>query len=829
MSKGIRNAIFLWVFWSFNALAATDPVAWSLSPATGFPATTKIGEQSVVTYTFTSRLPFATPLVIISKITGSSFIIHDECHNKVLNPGKSCAVVVAFKPASTKVATFQLTYGYNKNRIPLPALSAKGVNPTPPPPTAHLTGTIIGLPPVFYQNTTVDFKSIYTNAGTTPLTDCAFGDFIRTGAAGPNPTTSAGVPPCTATINPGTSCQINGTLTSNTTATGLVTVSQTASCSGPVAVSVTPKASAIIKAPVNVCVVHGAVDLPLPNATYKYADNVVRFRFENECNQTVTLGPVSLSAEGGSATITRAPYSTSSSTLNNCGATLAAKDECFITASIIPTSVGNLTISASVAPPGKAVATAKTSTTVASNIQAQHHILFINQCKFPIWYGIANGGNNNCPGAGCQTQDPNLTTYPNGAPQSAYYLPAQVTGAAPATIDLATPSYQNGALWPRAGCTMQNGQFNCVTGTCQTKSGSATCEAPSLTVKGPEQPQSPYTKIEQNLVSTPGGDGVYDVSLENGMSVPVEYKGFGPSTGNTASTVYNCSAAGALIQPASNNRLGNCSWRFNPQSTLTSLSGINSDFYWMNPSSINDNCANGPRCGMSYNAYPAIGGTVAPGNSTSPINRHMGDFVAYNPLLNDTAYSANAQWGSQLHNLFVNYGMGQVIDGQTSSNNYGTYLIKTGKSILLPGYTQAAYNVLLSIPGVTNTGALDSCYQVGNTNFSHCGGCINWSNTLPAAPCGYGNQAYQPGMNEDWTTNLINAPVGSYTPLQAIQWVKDACPTIYSYQYDDQASSFQCNKDNGTPLLTSYQITFCPGGEDSLPTGATEGRATAPH
>jgi hypothetical protein len=171
--------------------------------------------------------------------------------------------------------------------------------------------------------------------------------------------------------------------------------------------------------------------------------------------------------------------------------------------------------------------------------------------------------------------------------------------------------------------------------------------------------------------------------------------------------------------------------------------------------------------------------------------------------------------------------MGIQIPGQTASNNYGTTLV-SGKSIVLTGNKYPAYNTLLSIPGITDNGSLNSCYKPNNTFFAHCGGCVNWTNTLPAAPCGYGSPKYHTNWNLDWTTNPINAPIGKYTPKQAIAWLKNACPTTYSYQFDDQASSFQCTQDNNTNILTSYQITFCPGGEDSLPEGATEGRGIAP-
>lgn len=807
MNKVIIKAFCVWLFTACTVFAASDPVSWALVPATGFPAT-KISEQSIVYYTLTNRLPFAVRIIIDSKVTGGSFALHDECHNVSINPGKSCVVVVAFKPTSAKKSTFQLIYGYNKNRIPLPVLTAQGVaNPL----TDRLRGVIQGLPPTFHENTNVDFEAVYTNTGTATLTGCTATDFTRSGVQA---TVNTGANTCNnVSLNPGDSCVVNGSVSSLTTP-GIVTINSEAQCTGPAPTATSTKASTLIKAPVNVCVVHSRVDYPLPSATYKYADNIVSFVFENECTSAVTLGPISIAASGTTATITKAAYSSAPKSLNNCAATLAAGAECKISASIIPSGVGNLTVTASATPTGKASTSAKTSATVASNIQAAHHIVYVNQCKFPVWYGISNGGNANCPGPGCQTQDPNLSRYPSGAPASAYYLAAHIPGTAPATIDLVTSSYQNGAMWPRTGCAMNNGQFNCATGTCETLTGSGTCV--STASGGPLQPESPYSKLEMNFVSTAGGDGVYDISIIDGMTVPVEMKGFGPSTGNTASTVYNCAAAGAPIQPASNNKLGNCSWSFNPALTMPTIPNVNNDFYWVTPGAENG-CTNGPTCGMAYSSPPD-----AKGNSPAPIYRRTGNFLGFNALISYAGLEDAGQWGAR--NLFDIYNMGTQIAGQTSTNNYGTALVD-GTPILLGDNEYPAYNVLFGLPGITNNGSLNSCYQIENTNFAHCGGCVNWSYTLPAIPCGQGSPNYDPGQNLDWTTIPIeNTDGGTYTPLEALAWLKIACPTAYTYPYDDPTSSFQCNQDRGTSLITSYQVTFCPGGLDALPAGAVEGR-----
>ncbi|CDZ77166.1 Thaumatin family protein [Legionella massiliensis] len=742
----------------------------------------------------------------------------------------SCVVNAQFKPTRVGAVTIGSLLTCHET----------SANPTFDSTVAGSTASLVGnfsepnpFPSTFFTNQAPFVAVQFSNTGSVPLTNCIAGTAGGLNELTISPQSAAtvttnqptvgtcGIPGSPVTLNPDAPpCVVYGQLT-NLQSTSSATLAAQVTCDQ--ATASTQKTFAI-QAQSGGCTSASVVaTLPLPTSTYLYADNMVTFQVTNTCaTDAINLGTVGITATTGNATVTGTPAQPPA-TYDKCSNTsLAAGQSCTITASIIPSPPINpsgLTVTASVPTGGVAPATGSTTaTTVQSNNQPSHHVVFVNQCPFDVWYGIANGGNNNCPGQNCQTIDPNLLTFPAGAPASAYHLSAQTAGVAPSTIDLSLSSYQNGSFWPRTGCTMQNGQFNCATGTCQTKPGSATCLSPLDGGTGPVQPQSPFTKFEATMLSTPGADGVYDVSVINGMTVPVEVKAFGPTTGNTAGTVYNCSAAGALLQPASNNALGNCSWNFNPEATMP-ISSINSDFYWVTPGADNA-CADGVNCGMSYNSYPQSNG-----NSPGPVNRRQGGFLGFNPLVNDAAYIANAQWGSR--NLFALYGMGKEIAGQSSSSNYGTTLV-SGTNIVLPGNQYPAYDVLLSIPGITNNGSLNSCYQTGNTFFAHCGGCFDWNLTLPSESCGNGSPNYQPGWNLDWTTHSISATVGNYTPFQAIAWLKQACPTAYSYQFDDPSSSFQCNQDNGTPLTTSYQVTFCPGGVSGLPAGATEGRSITP-
>lgn len=94
------------------------------------------------------------------------------------------------------------------------------------------------------------------------------------------------------------------------------------------------------------------------------------------------------------------------------------------------------------------------------------------------------------------------------------------------------------------------------------------------------------------------------------------------------------------------------------------------------------------------------------------------------------------------------------------------------------------------------TGVSGSCYTSGVSSL--CAGCpTDSSNPLskswPASPTQCSSN------NTDWT--------GAIQP-----WLisfKKACPTAYSFPFDDPTSTFQCKSD-GTTNSVNYTITFCP-------------------
>lgn len=108
-------------------------------------------------------------------------------------------------------------------------------------------------------------------------------------------------------------------------------------------------------------------------------------------------------------------------------------------------------------------------------------------------------------------------------------------------------------------------------------------------------------------------------------------------------------------------------------------------------------------------------------------------------------------------------------------------------------------------------GASNSCYQQGAS--STCCGCANWNNVLPSSPTVFVPSSTQQCVNTNpfWVSNI----------LPTLQWLKEGCPTCYTFPYDDMSSTFTCSvASGGGANLLDYQITFCPASSSPSPSPA---------
>lgn len=559
---------------------------------------------------------------------------------------------------------------------------------------------------------------------------------------------------CTAALTPNSSCVVSGTFSPSVVGQTTLGVTYTYYNGGSISVPLSTQTN-VISGGGSCHQVDGTTALPLPVTTYQYADNVVKFVFTNHCNSnTETLGNVSITSDG-STTITKGT--------DNCsGVTLAANGSCSVLASIVPNATAsNLAVTATVPYFNDSlVATAATSETVNAipNPTTSHTVMFVNQCDENVWYEFQNGAG----GTGPTRKSPDPT--PVGQRTFAdYQINKQLVGAAPATKILTVDEYVNGAIYGRTGCDSSTG--NCLTANCPVIANTATCQ---VSVGA----NNPATIFETNMNGAAANDGVYDVSIINGFNIPGQVKSLAP----IGSDPFGCGqSTGAIIQPVGSS-LGACPWTFTPPST-----GIDStaNYYWVS-GGADDGCTAATSCGTGKVCGTAYASST---EGTAPINRRCGTFLGYWTLASYVGYTATNQWGSV--DLYTTYSMGTALPNGPNGS-YGNV-----------GGSPATYAAIYSC-AITSNNSLNTGY--GNT-MNVCG-CYDWNQTGSVVPTAQSTNCT--GNNSDWEN----------TVFPRISWLKQACPTAYSYQFDDKSSSFTCNISG---QKTSYQITFCPGGKNGKP------------
>lgn len=104
---------------------------------------------------------------------------------------------------------------------------------------------------------------------------------------------------------------------------------------------------------------------------------------------------------------------------------------------------------------------------------------------------------------------------------------------------------------------------------------------------------------------------------------------------------------------------------------------------------------------------------------------------------------------------------------------------------------------------------IGSCYHQGAG--TDCCGCVNWDKlgiSVPAAP--FTKQCEN--ANPNWV-NVVQP---------SLAWLKQACPSVYTYPYDDMSSTFTCQSMVNNQNEANYTITFCPGDSSPIPPPATK-------
>ncbi|HSW70035.1 MAG TPA: thaumatin family protein [Gammaproteobacteria bacterium] len=367
-------------------------------------------------------------------------------------------------------------------------------------------------------------------------------------------------------------------------------------------------------------------------------------------------------------------------------------------------------------------------------------VTFINQCSFPVWFGLSGAvaQNSQKQGFSCQKNTDCASGsscvqgrcfWDNPKPANGNYRLEKLGGQNSVIIPM--NNNDRDQIW--SGVIA--GRTNCTNGSCET----ADCGNDAGGCQAGRGFNQPATQAEPTLNFS---KDFYDVEVINGVNIPVS---MGPSKpGSTSSNPYECGNPGA-VDPITN--VGKCDWN--------KMTPPSNDFLWVtnegNPCSSDHDCAAPYQCGLSFN----------PGQQHL-LQKRCGRLLGY--------WTANQVCG---------------IDGSFGSPfNCSQHPLSSSYSV-----TQ-----LYQCSGVP------SCYADNAKN--NCCGCV------------------------DWWTKGINVPANPFTSqcvssnlawMQAIEpnleWLKRACPTAYTFPYDDVSSTFTCAQKNANQVnSTDYTITFCPKG-----------------
>ncbi len=358
---------------------------------------------------------------------------------------------------------------------------------------------------------------------------------------------------------------------------------------------------------------------------------------------------------------------------------------------------------------------------------------------------------------------PNLTTAQVSLAAGAHSticMPAPVTGR---------PFQWSGNIFARTGCDSQ-GQ-NCKTGDCNASS-SGLC--PTGTGGNPPMALAEFTLSNQtHFTSDPD---FYDVSIINGINVGISMSPVAGTFVATAGNPYSCQSPGSTT---ASGQLSACSWTLTP--TVPTASPTN-------------------QTTLLRDVYPTtFSGAGSCPNGGSPNS------------LGICTCSADSDCSS----------VSGLLCGLATNAASG---IQYAKVCGTPIGWWTADQICLSSNGTSPDIAALNCSATNNDLYACAGAnaqsCYNNTATPGGACCGCATSSSSP-YQSDWPLVLNPGFGGSddgcygyntnwFSVAQPwIIFLKEACPTAYTYPYDDATSTFTCqgSAKGGAP---NYNITFLP-------------------
>jgi hypothetical protein len=360
------------------------------------------------------------------------------------------------------------------------------------------------------------------------------------------------------------------------------------------------------------------------------------------------------------------------------------------------------------------------------------------------------------------------------------------------------PSGWGGRIWGRTGCSTVNGAFQCQTGQCG--QGAAAVQACTSLAQGVSQTATGVTLFEGTWDSNQ--TDFWDVSLVNGYNLPMAV-GACASAKKAASCTFAGQSVTAANVGCTSDLMGSCP-------TLLAIPGQCNCV-------TNSDCPSGQTCGAN-NLCSGTGSCTVACLDPGDLCKGFGLFGGANAVTAPACLRCNdqvASTNSSTYNDFYNC-VGPLA---TLSCNNAAYVCFSDADCPYAGQTCQG-NVCWPVNALDD---LANCVQgacsskVNQVAQYSCQTVQGKQLCLPQAPTATRQGCCGP-YNSSWTTAMQAAAgtvdagsTGSCKPgTQAYTAAfKAACPTAYSYQFDDPSSSYQCSDANGE---VNYLVTFCPSG-----------------
>ncbi len=384
--------------------------------------------------------------------------------------------------------------------------------------------------------------------------------------------------------------------------------------------------------------------------------------------------------------------------------------------------------------------------------------------------------------------------YDQIAPSNGYTLAAKSTTTT--TLEISGSSMApngGGVIWSgnfyaRTGCDPTTGQ--CENATCKGSAGGLVC--------GPGTGPSPGTNTlaEVTFQANPGPD-YYDVSIINGANFATE---FGPSSVPVpAADAYTCGVAGSRTAqnggfPGNAEGLPAAPWTMTPTSASfppgVATTGDSSSYYRLvavqTSAKAPQTCTQDMNCDDGVNTKCGYAmSDVVTGASFTYATRTCGKPVGW--------LTVDAIWGfNQTSNNVAPFAFG------TKWSNGKGGMVSVGDLQLCINGTYSAYIA-------NGTASSSPAFPVQPLALA-CGG-VMWGATESPGPLQ--NPTGNAGLNLTRPTQPVQSANSNWIDyvLPTISWLKQACPTCYTYPFDDMSSTFTCSDATRNPN-TNYSVTF---------------------